>query len=100
MQRFMYRTFVLNVFMETTDVYDQQPPNSLYLSATRIELLRIVSENISVMMPIDFCLNEITLNALESDKYPPSLLEGHEDDPLDEKQSNFVEIFVYIIIYE
>ncbi len=81
--------------MESKDVYDQQPSKSTYLSAVWDELLKTVSENINSMVPIDFCLNKSTLDALESDKYPPSLLEGHEDDPWDEKQSNFFEIFVY-----
>ncbi len=90
LQKFLYRTILLNVFMQSTVIYDQQPPKSFHLNAIRLELLKFVSENINAMVPIDFCLNETTLEALESNKFLPSLLAGHEDDPLDEKQSNFL----------
>ncbi len=81
--------------MESTNAYDQQPPISMHMSAMRHELLAIISKNINAVMPFDFYLNEVTLDALKSNEYPFSILDGHEYDPLDEKQSNFVEIFVY-----
>ncbi len=81
------------------DVHDQQPPNSLLLCAIGQEILKAVSKKINSIVPIDFFLDKTALDALKSDAYPPSLLEGHENDPWDEKQSNFVKIFVYIIIY-
>ncbi len=99
LQKFLYRTIALNVFMEPTDIYEQQPPKSLYLNVIQSELSRIVTENIKTVAPIDFCLNGSILDPLKSDEYPPSLLEGHEDDPPGEKQSNFFKIFVYIAIY-
>ncbi len=99
MLKFLYKTFILNMFMESTDVYGQQPPKSTYLSALQQKLLKIVSEDINSMMPIDFCLNKTTLDTLYSDEYSPSILEGHEDDTLDEKQSNFEKFLFTFSIY-
>ncbi len=99
MYKFLHRTFVLNMFMEAADVYCQQPPKSMNWIVMQQELLKLVSDNINYVVPIDFCLNEITLNALDSNEYPSSVLEGHENDPLDEKRSNFVEIFVSNVVY-
>ncbi len=66
----------------------------------RNEILKTVSENINNWVLIDFCLNKSTLEAMDAERYPPSILEGHEDDPLDEKQSNYVEVFIYIAGYK
>ncbi len=85
--------------MSSKNVYDQQPPNPLYFSITRPEILITASENNKRLVPIDFCLNKTILDTLESDENSHYLLEGHEDDPLDEKQSNCAEIFVYVAIY-
>ncbi len=79
------------------NAYSQQPPKYMNLTVIQLLMLNIMSENFNSAVPIDFCLNETTLMALLSNKHPPSIredlpsiLEGHEDDPLDEKQSNFI----------
>ncbi len=97
MGKLVYKTFLLNMLMQSTDVAVQLPPKSLYLNFIKIGLLKVAAKNINSLMPLDFFLNEALLGVLNLDECSP-MLQGHEDDPLDEKQSNIVEIFVYIAI--